>query len=421
MKILYYDCFSGISGDMNLAALIDLGVEQSYLINELNKLNIDGYSLRITSDQRRGIKGTRVDVLLADNNDKANQPFTFEGLKSLASKQAQPHAHDQPHGRNYADIRLLINNSGLNDNVKRISLAIFKKVAEAEAHVHGKPVDEVHFHEVGAVDSIVDIVGAGICIDYLKPDKIISSPVQLGGGMVKCAHGTFPVPAPATAEILIGIPVRLGAVQFETTTPTGAAILAALVNEFTDKPDLNISKIAYGIGHRDTEIPNVLRVFMAEWQEAYTTDYLHASATMIECNIDDMNPEMFEYIMDRLFEAGAEDVYFQSIIMKKSRPATKISILCPASIVNTAEHILLHETSTLGLRKYEVHKTMLKRNHRTIETKWGPVNIKLGLVNEQVIKTKPEYEDCLRISKENKIPIRIVYQEIATLLDSQNQ
>lgn len=421
MKILYYDCFSGISGDMNLAALIDVGVEQSYLISELKKLNIEGYSIRMTSDQRKGIKGTRVDVLLTDNNDKINQPFTFEGLKSIAAKQAQPHAHDHAHERNYADIRLLINNSELNENVKRISLDIFKKIAEAEAHVHGNPVDEVHFHEVGAVDSIVDIVGAAICIDYLKPDKIMSSPIQLGGGMVKCAHGIFPVPAPATAEILKGIPVKLGAVQVETTTPTGAAILAALVNEFTEKPDLNITKIAYGIGHRDNEIPNVLRVYLAESQDSQASGYLSSTAVMLECNIDDMNPEMFEYIMDKLFEAGAEDVYFQSIIMKKSRPATKISVLCQPTVVNAAENILLLETSTLGLRKYNVDKTMLNRSWKTIKTPWGPVHVKLGLVNDKVIKTKPEYEDCLRISRENNVPLSIVYQEIATLIDSQIQ
>jgi len=415
MKILYYDCFSGISGDMNLAALVDLGVEQSYLIRELEKIKLQGYSISFKPDQRKGITGTRADVTLTDETENSHQPFKFDGLKSIAQKQSNVH-HDHPHGRNYADIRKLINNSSLNDNIKKISIDIFQKIAKAEAHVHGTTVDDVHFHEVGAIDSIVDIVGAAICIDYLKPDKIISSPVQLGGGMVKCAHGLFPVPAPATAEILKGKPVKLGAVQVETTTPTGAAILAALVTEFTDKPDLNITKIAYGIGHRDTEIPNVLRVCFAESHEKSDSDYLHSTAVMLECNIDDMNPELYEYVMDKLFEVGAEDVFFQSIIMKKSRPAIKISVLCQQSVVTSVENILLLETSTLGLRKYEVQKTMLKRDWKTIETKWGTVKVKLGLLNDKVIKTKPEYEDCLKLARQNNVPIADVYKEVSLQL-----
>jgi TIGR00299 family protein len=418
MKVLYYDCFSGISGDMNLGALIDLGVDQTYLVTELEKLLVKGYSISFTPDQRKGITGTRANVTLTDESGKAQPSFAFEGLKSLAQKQAHQHEHSQ--SRNYADIRKLINSSQLNDNVKKLSIDIFHKVAEAEAHVHGKSIDEVHFHEVGAIDSIVDIVGAAICIDFLKPGKIISSSVQLGGGMVKCAHGTFPVPALATAEILKGKPVKLGSVPFETTTPTGAAILAALVDEFTDTPELNITRIAYGIGHRDTEIPNVLRVCLAETTEKSDSEYLHASSVMVECNIDDMNPEMCEFIMDKLFEIGAEDVYFQSIIMKKSRPGIKISVLAPAFVVSKVEDILLLETSTLGLRKYEVEKTMLHRDWKTVDTQWGPVKIKMGLVNNKIIKTKPEYDDCVRIARENHIRLTDVYNEIAFQLNKKH-
>ncbi|HEY4787064.1 MAG TPA: nickel pincer cofactor biosynthesis protein LarC [Bacteroidales bacterium] len=417
MKILYYDCFSGISGDMNLGALVDLGVDQSYLIQELKKLGIQGYSISFTPDQRKGITGTRADVNLTEQGDYSSTPFKFEGLKKVADTQIHHHQKHN-HGRNYADIRKLIDESSLNNNIKKISIAIFQKVAEAEAHVHGKSVDEVHFHEVGAVDSIVDIVGAAICIDYLNPDKIISSPVQLGGGMVKCAHGIFPVPAPATAEILKGKPVKLGAVPVETTTPTGAAILAVLVNEFTDRPDFSISKIAYGIGHRDNDLPNVLRVCLAESGGQPAFDYLRSTAVMFECNIDDMNPEMYEYIMDKLFEAGADDVYFQPIIMKKTRPGTKISVLCQHTVAPSVENILLQETSTLGLRKYEVQKTMLKRDWKTVETKWGTVRVKLGLINGVTSKTKPEYVDCLRIARENNIPITDVYKEITFLLNN---
>ena len=243
MKILYYDCFCGISGDMNLGALTDLGVDKNYLVNEISKLNLDSeYEIKIEKALKNGISGTRVDVLLKD------------------------HAHDEHnhehHHRNLEDIKNIINSSCLNDKVKKTSLEIFMKVAEAEALVHDKPLDEVHFHEVGAIDSIIDIVGAAICLDYLNVDKISASSVQVGGGFVKCVHGIIPVPAPATVEILRNIPLKSGIVQFETTTPTGAAILAANVEEFTDKVDFSIEKTGYGIGHRDLEIPNVLRVYL---------------------------------------------------------------------------------------------------------------------------------------------------------------
>jgi hypothetical protein len=415
MKVLYYDCFSGISGDMNLAAMIDLGIDASYLTNELKKLTLSGYSLSFIPDQRKGITGIRADVVLEethehDHSHKLPQNIDLNNLKPTDQKHSHTH-----HEQNFVDIRQLIQKSTLNDNIKNLSVEIFRKIAEAEAHVHGKAIDEIHFHEVGAVDSIVDIVGAAICIDYLKPDKIISSPVQLGGGFVTCAHGTFPVPAPATVEILKGIPVKMGAVQVETTTPTGAAIIATLATEFTEQPNLKINKIAYGIGHRDNTIPNVLRLCIAELTEE--TDYQTTTATTIECNIDDMNPEMYEYVMEKLFEAGADDVYFQPVIMKKTRPAVKISVLCQNLQVSSIENILLTETSTLGLRKFPVQKTMLKRDWKAIETKWGKVRIKLGYLNNNIIKSKPEYEDCLKISRENKIPISDVYKEVGALLN----
>ena len=228
MKILYYDCFSGISGDMNLGAMMDLGVDQSYLIEQLKKVNIDSYEIKISREKRRGIAGTRFEVLILSDD------------------------HTRKH-RNYRDIVELIRDSSLSEKVKDICFNIFRKVAEAEAGVHGCDLEEVHFHEVGAIDSIVDIVGAAVCLDFLKVERVISSPVEVGGGFVRCAHGILPVPAPATAEILKGIPVKSGAVPFETTTPTGAAILAATVTQFTDKIDFTPGKIGYGIGQRDTD------------------------------------------------------------------------------------------------------------------------------------------------------------------------
>jgi pyridinium-3,5-bisthiocarboxylic acid mononucleotide nickel chelatase len=424
MKILVYDCFSGISGDMNLGAMVDIGVEPGYLINELKKLNVDGYSLSFISDQRKGITGTRAIVKLNNNDEKHNHQNTPVQTVNLGSpKTFNPakiqinHTYNHEHGRNFADIKQLIASSTLSEKVKTLSLDIFTKVAIAEAKIHGKNINEVHFHEVGALDSIVDIIGAAICIDYLQPDKIICLPVELGGGFVNCAHGTFPVPAPATAEILKNIPVKSGAINKEATTPTGAAIIASLGNEFTDKLNLNISKIGYGIGFRDNPVPNVLRVYIAEENEniqQLETTY----SEVIECNIDDMNPEHYEYIMEKLFEAGADDVYFQPIIMKKTRPAITLSVLCGTNISGKIESIILNETSTLGIRKYKVEKKMLQREWETIETQWGPVRLKFGIWEGKRIKMKPEYNDCINISKNNNIPLHVVYDEIQKLTRS---
>lgn len=428
MKILYYDCFSGISGDMNLAAMVDLGVDKRYLIDELKKLRLPGYTIHFENDQRKGITGTRADVVLDHSSGDHHHPHKGEEVKghehphktqgfSLSVNQLKPvsqnktHTHE-PH-RNFSDIRMIIENSSLGNEVKELSMEIFRKIAVAEAHVHGKSIDEIHFHEVGAVDSIVDIVGAAICFDFLKPDKVISSPVQLGGGLVNCAHGTFPVPAPATMEILKGIPIKVGAVEVETTTPTGAAIIATLADEFTSRPDFVIETVAYGIGHRDNAVPNVLRVCLANTADSFD----HQPACIIECNIDDMNPEMYEYVMDKLFEAGADDVYFQTILMKKTRPAIKISVLSGLSLVSEMERILLSETSTLGVRKYEVQKTMLQREQKTIDTKWGTVRIKVGFLNDKAIKSKPEYGDCLAISRANHVPLSDVYHEVARIMN----
>ncbi|GMA97279.1 LarC family nickel insertion protein [Pelosinus sp. IPA-1] len=270
MKVLYYDCFCGISGDMNLGALLDLGVDEAYLRQELSKLNLDvEYELQVKKDSKKGISGTRVDVVLKDamhvhkhddhhHDEHHEHHHHHEAQADMESDSGHTHhAH-----RNLKDIENIVINSSLNDRVKKVSLDIFMKVAEAEAKVHGKPLYEVHFHEVGAVDSIVDIVGAAVCLDYLQVDKIMASSVQVGGGFVKCAHGIIPVPAPATVEILKNIPIKSGIVPFETTTPTGAAILAANVDVFTDHIDFSIDKIGYGIGHRDLEIPNVLRIYL---------------------------------------------------------------------------------------------------------------------------------------------------------------
>jgi uncharacterized protein (TIGR00299 family) protein len=276
MKILYYDCFCGISGDMNLGALIDLGVDKEYLRQELAKLNLDDeYELQIKKDIKKGISGTRVDVMLKNEShthEHSQEPVhNHSHHQEHQGEQEEHHHYSVPNKehthhdhRNLKDIENIINSSSLSDKVKKLSMDIFIKVAEAEAKVHGKSVLEVHFHEVGATDSIIDMVGAAIALDYLKVDKIMASSIQVGGGFVKCAHGIIPIPAPATVEILRGIPIKSGLVSFETTTPTGAAILSANVETFTDEIDFSVEKIGYGIGHRDLEIPNALRVYLGQ-------------------------------------------------------------------------------------------------------------------------------------------------------------
>jgi len=402
MQILYYDCFAGISGDMNLGAMIDLGVDIDFLKRELSALPVHGYELKVVKDSRKGISGTRVQVVIDDIHKHGNDHDHGHGN------------HHHHHHNSYGEIKQMITESKLDKKVKQISIAIFEKVAAAEAKIHNKQVDEVHFHEVGAIDSIVDIVGAAICINFLSPGEIQCSTVELGGGMVKCAHGLYPVPAPATAEIVKNFPVRKGAVDYESTTPTGAAILAACVNLFTDKTAFRILKTGYGIGSKDGTIPNVLRVFLCE------TDDIGDTATVpsfiIECNIDDMNPEFYDYIIDLLFSAGAGDVYITPIIMKKSRPAVKLSVMCTPDAEDRINEVLFRETSTIGIRKYLVDKTMLERKVETLITRYGEVRVKSVFFQGAWFKSKPEYDDCIKIARDKRIPVSQVYREVERVL-----
>jgi len=385
VKILYYDCFSGISGDMNLGAMLDIGVDKDHLLEGLKRLGIGGYELSITRDERKGITGTRVDVIV--KNEIGNH-------------------------RNLRDIENIINGSSLSENVKGMSLDIFLQVARAEAKVHGKGLYEIHFHEVGATDSIIDIVGAALCLEFLNVDRIMASPVEVGSGFVTCAHGRLPVPAPATVEILKGIPIKSGIVPFEMTTPTGAAILASVVSEFTDKAQFKLLEVGYGIGGRDTDIPNVLRVLLGETDDVTKDDCDREEALIIESNIDDMNPEMFDFVIDSLLKAGAHDVFLTPVIMKKSRPATVLSVLCSPEDESIIQDLLLTQTSTFGTRKYAVGKTMLKRDFTDVVTEYGTVRVKNAYLRGKKVKSKPEYEDCRRLAEEHGVSIREVYEGI---------
>ncbi len=384
MRILYYDCFAGISGDMNLGALLDLGVERAYLESELQKLNIDGFELEISSDIRRGISGTKATVVIRNPENEKHR-----------------HLHH---------VEEIINRSTLSDTVKANSLKIFSLIAFAEAKVHNIEVERVHFHEVGALDSIADIVGAAICLDYLKVDKVLSSPIQLGGGTVKCAHGIMPVPAPATALIVAGIPVKTGLVQHEATTPTGAAILAATVDEFTSEINFPITRTAYGIGQRDvSEVPNVLRVYLSE---TATSDVKEETATVLECNIDDMNPERYDYIMEQLFDSGAADAWLTPILMKKSRPANQLSVLCSSDKVKKMKEVIFTNSTTIGLREYKINKSVLSRTEIQVPTKYGSVTVKQSVFEGKIVRSKPAYDECKALAKLNAISIEEIEREV---------
>jgi len=438
--------------------MLNLGVPKEYLFKEISKLNLNSeYDIQINSSEKLGITGTRVDVILKDelnnadnigykdfehcsndiikdhshshvhdeehnhhdhshgedasHNHEHSHPHSHEHDCSHDHEQAHVHSHSgnhEHHHRNLKDIENIINSSDLSEKVKNLSLNMFMRVAEAEAKVHGKTLYEVHFHEVGAIDSIVDIVGAAICLDYLKVDKIMASHVHVGGGFVKCAHGLMPVPAPATVEILKGIPINVGVVQFETTTPTGAAILAENVQEFTSKIDFSIKKIGYGIGHRDLDIPNVLRVYLGEDNSLEKIEEQY----ILETNIDDMNPEFYGYIEEKLFDAGALDVFKTPIFMKKGRPGIKLSVLISEKIEKDILDIVFEETTSIGVRKYKVEKIMLNREFSKVETQYGEVTIKKSYYKGDLVKYKPEYEECKKIAKENNITMEKVYREV---------
>ncbi|MFP5259872.1 MAG: nickel pincer cofactor biosynthesis protein LarC [Acidobacteriota bacterium] len=470
MSILYYDCFAGISGDMNLAAMIGLGVDPERLRAELSKLGLDHeFELRVSREARNGIHGVRVDVrLTADETPPPVEACGEQGAIRAAGSGPDPeqdhdslghghdqgslcpghthghgqdghvhqhshghgqdshvhahvhahahahghthahgHGHDGPdhgpgqsqgghaHQRNLADIEAIIQGSALDEAVKQTSLAIFRKVAEAESKVHGKALKEVHFHEVGATDSIVDIVGAAICRHWLGVDAVWSSSVELGGGVVRCAHGLIPVPAPATTEILQGIPTTRGATRHEATTPTGAAILAALAETFTDAPALILEKTAYGIGHRETEFPNVLRVHLAR---PVASRVPVREARLLQCNLDDMTAEALGVAMDVLMENGAMDVHFTPILMKKSRPGTNLSLLCAVKDEERFKELLFRHTTTLGIKSLRVEKTELDRAFTRLETPLGPVTMKHAIRNGAIVRSKPELEDCRELA-----------------------
>ena len=387
LRTAYFDCYSGISGDMILAALIDLGVENKHIVKALKKIDLKGYKFQAKNVQRNGIAGTQIKLVC-----------------NLKNNYSHPH-------RSFSGIKKLIDQSDLSSIVKNNSIKIFKKIAKVEAHIHNISIEKVHFHEIGAVDSIVDIVGSVWAIESLKLDKIYSSALNVGEGFVDCAHGRLPVPAPATLKLLKGIPTYSSGVKKELTTPTGAAIIGFYAEKFQSMPAMKILNDGYGAGDQIiASIPNFLRVILGEI-EAKGFDKL----LMTETNIDDMNPEIYDSVMESLFKSGAIDVYFTPIIMKKNRPATKISVLSEILDREVLAKILLTETSSFGIRFYEVDRIILDREVKRLKTSFGIIKIKLGYLDGKTVQATPEFEDCKNAARKNKLPVKIVYESILAI------
>lgn len=422
MKTLYFDCFSGISGDMTVGALLDIGADREVLLEGLRGLKVDGYNIRIEKKLKNGISGTDFSVILEEEEHHEHHEHhhhDHDDHHEHEHEHGHEHTHDHEHEhvhRSMHDIERIIDESNLDDKVKKLSLKMFSLVAEAEGKIHGKPAGEVHFHEVGAVDSIVDIIGTAICINNLAVDRIVFSSLPLSRGFVKCQHGVFPLPAPAALEILKGVPVYYTDIKFELVTPTGAAIAKGLADEFGMVGELEVERIGYGLGKKTYEIPNVLRVMLFDSKKKSSDRVIE-----IETNIDDMTAEQLGSVMDRLFADGALDVFFTPVYMKKNRPGTKLSVLCRQESKDGLVDILLRHTSTFGVRMSFMERSILDRETVTVSTRYGNIRCKLGKLSGEVVKQSPEYEDCKAASIQHGVTISEVYAEAAVSLKEKSQ
>ena len=405
MKALYLDCAAGISGNMFLGACLQLGVPEKYLRGELDKLNLPHeYYMDIADVSKNGIGATYVDVQTA-------RDFESE-LERPNIRHLHRHEHIKNHShRTFSDIKKIIDASELNDPVKTRSVAIFSVIAAAEGKVHQRNAESVTFHEVGAIDSIVDIIGCAICLDYLDVEKIFVSRINTGSGFVKCAHGLMPVPAPATAELLQGFKTYHFGAEKELTTPTGAAIVKTLAEYSADLPeDFMSEKIGYGAGSWDLDIPNVLRIYLGEFG-----GQVERNLVKLEANIDDMNPQIYGWLYERLFTAGALDIWTTPIYMKKNRPAQMLSVLVDAEHKELCIKIIFEETTTIGLRVIEIARRVeAVRKIAKVETSFGEVQCKVSAYDGKIVSITPEYEDCRRLAEKNSVPLKAVWQEALT-------
>lgn len=380
MRIAYFDCIAGASGDMILGALLDAGLVEDALHEGLLALQLDGFDLRARRVVKNGFSSTKVDVIVAD---------------------------DVP-ARHLLEIESIVTDSHLSPSIKERATAIFRRLGEVEAGIHGTSVDQVHLHELGGVDTIVDVVGTLVGLDAMGIERVYASPLPMGRGFVRGAHGSIPLPAPATLALLEGIPVVGSDLDVELVTPTGAVLLSSLAIDFGPIPAMKLSAVGYGAGGRDLPIPNVLRLIVGD--QATPDDAQTQTLTLLETNVDDLNPEIYDYVMARLFDAGALDVFFTPIQMKKNRPATLLRALCQPDDADRLMAILFAETSTLGVRQQPVTRHCLARTTHSVETPYGPVRVKVAMWGDGQAKAAPEYEDCRQLAEASGTPLREVYR-----------
>jgi pyridinium-3,5-bisthiocarboxylic acid mononucleotide nickel chelatase len=443
MRIAYLECFSGISGDLFLGALIDAGVPPELLTRTVEALGVDA-RLEISRVDRSGINAAKVDVIVAGEKELPREEFWS---KELAHQHEHKHSHehhdhehhDHAHGpehehthdhqqhhphRGLKEIRQIINRAAITASAKQRAIRIFEALGAAEAKIHGTDIEAIHFHELGAVDAIVDIVCASVGSEALAVDEWICSPLNVGGGTVECAHGTFPIPAPATLELLKNAPVYSGEIQKELVTPTGAAIVHVLASRFGRFPHMKTEKTAYGAGTRNFKnYPNVVRLSLGETALA-EEEHPFASTeevAILEANVDDMTPQVFGYVMERALAAGALDVFGTAVQMKKNRPGVLLTVLCRPEDSRGLTQLIFAETTTLGVRMRQEQRATLARRHVTIQTKWGDIRMKLANMNGSVSNYAPEYEDCRRIAEQQHVPLKAVMQEAVRIyLEKEN-
>ena len=382
MKIAYFDCFSGISGDMILGALLDAGLDFELFQSELTKLNLPNYQLKQQRVSKQNLSATKFDVI------------DFEKKKY----------------RHLKDLNRIVEESGFDEKLKTRAKEIFLKIADAEAKIHNQSIEQVHFHEISGVDTIIDVVGGLVGLKLLNIEKIQSSKLNTGSGFVEFSHGKWPVPAPATAEILKGVPVYSTDCKAELVTPTGAAIICTIADAFGDLPEMTTESIGYGAGTQDLEHPNVLRVFIGErkTQAAIEQD----TVSILETNIDDMNPQFYDNILEELLQNGALDVCLTNVSMKKNRPGIQFTVLARPEDEDKIAQIIFRNTTSIGVRIRQEKRKKLKRTIQEVDTKFGKVKFKISNLNGEVLNRTPEYEDCKRISNEQNIPLKVIYKEI---------
>ncbi len=422
MRIAYLECFAGISGDMFLGALLDAGVPAQVLHDAVAALDI-GASLKIEKVDRSGISCTKAHVLeeeiFAESHESPSQQKSLENTAYSQHPKTQhlhktghPHTHEEvySHGRSLTAIRALIQAAPLAEPIRQTAIRTFELLGESEAKIHNVPVDEIHFHEVGAVDAIVDIVAASAGIHHLQIGAWYCSPLNVGGGMVVCAHGTFPVPAPATADLLRGLPTYSAHVQQELVTPTGAALVRAVEPTFGQQPAMRVEQIGYGAGTRNPKgFPNVLRLSIGESSEAIASAS-EETVTVIETALDDLSPQVLAYVAETALAKGALDVMLTPVTMKKGRPGTLLTVLCNEAESELLQRLILSETSTLGLRIRQDRRAVLERRHEIVSTEYGEIRMKVGSLSGAVLNVAPEFEDCRAAAVQYGVPVKQVQQ-----------